>query len=334
MEKIYNPQKIEEDIYKKWEESNSFNPDYGNNNDPEKVFSIVLPPPNVTGNLHLGHAVMIAIEDILIRYKRMQGYKTLWVPGMDHAAIATQNVVEKKLAEVNKKKEDFGRDLFIEECWKWTHTYHDNIANQVKRVGASIDWSREKFTLDENLTNAVYTVFKKMYEDNLIYKGPRIINWCSKCGSTLADDEVDYKDDVGNFYYIKYKIKDSDEFLEIATTRPETMLGDSAVAVNPSDERYQKFIGKKIIIPIINREVDIISDEYVDKTLGTGALKVTPSHDPNDYELGKKHNLAFINILNNDGTINENWWKRFFRFINKRLQRKNCCKIKKRKNIK
>ena len=329
MEKTYNAQKIEDDIYSKWMEKNSFNPDKKENKDPKKVFSIVLPPPNVTGNLHLGHAVMIAIEDILIRYKRMSGYDTLWVPGTDHAAIATQTVVEKKLLENGKKKEDLGREKFIKECWDWTHKFHDNILSQIKVLGASLDWSRERFTLDEKLTGAVYTVFKNMYNDGLIYKGPRIINWCSKCGSTIADDEVEYKDVDGNFYYVKYKIKDSEEFLIIATTRPETILGDSAIAVNPNDERYKDFIGKKVIVPIIDREVKIIADEYVDKTIGTGALKVTPSHDPNDYQLGKKYNLEFINILNNNGTLNEKTGKEFNGLTVKDAREKIVTKLQK-----
>lgn len=312
MDKTYNAQKIENDIYKDWENNGYFNPNSTKENKNSKeTFTIVLPPPNVTGNLHLGHAVMLAIQDILIRFKRMQGYRTLWLPGTDHAAIATQNVVEKKLSESGKKKEDLGREKFIEECWKWTNQFHDNITNQIKNMGASVDWSRERFTLDGGITNAVYTVFKKMYDDELIYKGPRIVNWCSRCESTLADDEVDYKDIDGNFYYIKYKIKNSDDFLEIATTRPETMLGDSAVAVNPDDERYKNFIGKTIIVPIANREVKIISDEYVDKTVGTGALKVTPAHDPNDYKIGQKHKLEFINILNSNGTLNDKTGEEF-----------------------
>ena len=306
MDKTYNAQKIEDDIYENWEKNGYFNPNNTKENKNSKeTFTIILPPPNVTGNLHLGHAIMLAIQDILIRFKRMEGYKVLWLPGTDHAAIATQNVVEKKLAESGKKKEDLGREKFIEECWKWTNEFHKNITNQIKKMGASVDWSRERFTLDGGITNAVYTVFKKMYDDGLIYKGPRIVNWCSGCKSTLADDEVEYKDIDSNLYHIKYKIKDTNEFITIATTRPETIFGDSAIAVNPTDERYTNIIGKVAIIPVANREIKIISDEYVDKNFGTGALKITPAHDPNDYKIGQKYNLEFINILNNNGTLND-----------------------------
>ncbi len=307
MDKTYNASKVEDKIYNKWEKRGYFNPDNCKENpNSNKTFTIMLPPPNVTGVLHLGHAATFTIQDILVRYKRMQGFKTLWVPGTDHAAIATQNVVEKQLALKDKTREGLGRNAFIDECWKWTNKSHNTIVTQTKKVGASLDWSRERFTLDEGITLAVYTAFSRMYNDGLIYKGPRIINWCSSCKSTLADDEVDHKDVEGAFYYIKYQIKDSDDFIEIATTRPETLLGDTAVAVNPTDERYKDVIGKTVIVPIIGREIKIIGDEYVDKTTGTGALKVTPAHDPNDYALGKKHNLEFINILNNDGTLNEN----------------------------
>ena len=306
MDKTYNASKIEDKIYNKWEKKGYFNPDNCKENpNSDKSFTIVLPPPNITGILHLGHTATFTIQDILIRYKRMQGYRSLWLPGTDHAAIATQNVVEKQLALKEKTKESLGRSGFIDECWKWTNKCHNNIVDQTKKMGASLDWSRERFTLDEGITLAVYTAFTKMYEEGLIYRGPRIINWCSSCGSTLADDEVDYKDVEGAFYYIKYQIKDSDDFIEIATTRPETLLGDTAIAVNPTDERYKDFIGKTVIVPIINREINIIADEYVDKSTGTGALKVTPAHDVNDYALGKKHNLDFINILNSNGTLSQ-----------------------------
>ncbi len=300
MDKAYTAKNHEDRIYKKWEESGSFKP----SDSPKKAYTISMPPPNATGTLHLGHAIMLAIQDIFIRYHRMQGHPTLWLPGTDHAAIATQNKVEKLLAEEGKDRHELGREAFIEEVKKFVAQSQDTIRNQIRKMGSSCDWSQERYTLDEGLSKAVLTVFKKMYEDGLIYRGHRMVNWCPRCESTLADDEVDHKDVGGHFYHIKYKLTDSDEWLEIATTRPETMLADTAVAVNPKDKRYKHLIGKTLILPLVGRELPIIGDEYVDMEVGTGALKVTPAHDPNDFDLGKKHNLETINIIEEDGTLN------------------------------
>lgn len=303
MDKTYESKKYEKNIYLSWEKNNFFKPKSNENND---IFSIVLPPPNVTGALHLGHAAMIAIEDIIVRFKRMNGFETLWLPGTDHAAIATQNVVEKKLQAENKKLSDLTRDEFIQECYEWTEKYHDKIVSQIKTVGGSLDWSRERFTMDEHSSKAVYEFFERMYNDGLIYKGARMVNWCPRCMSTLSDDEVEYKNVNGKFYYIKYKIKDSEDYLEIATTRPETMFGDTAIAVSANDDRYKDFVGKTAILPILGRELKIIADDYVSEDVGTGALKITPAHDPNDYEIGKRHNLEFIDIFDKSGNLNEN----------------------------
>jgi len=302
-DKIYNHKKFEDKIYQKWEKSRSFVAD---NESKKKPFVISMPPPNATGTLHLGHATMLAIQDIMIRYKRMQGFEALWLPGTDHAAIATQNKVEQLLAKDGKDKYDLGRAKFLQEVREYVKGSRNTIRNQIRKMGSSCDWSRERYTLDDGLSNAVLTVFEKMYKDGLIYRGNRIVNWCPRCESVLADDEVEHKDLNGNFYHIKYKIKGEDGYVTIATTRPETMLGDTAVAVNPKDKRHKDLIGKTAILPILKREIPIIGDKYVDLEMGTGALKVTPSHDPNDFELGKKHKLQFINIMNDDGRLNKN----------------------------
>ncbi len=307
LEKAYIAKKYEDKIYKKWEESGSFKPKDGD----KDSFAISMPPPNATGTLHLGHAIMLAIQDIMIRTKRMQGHPTLWLPGTDHAAIATQNKVEKLLAEKGKDRHELGRKKFLEEVKKFVAESQETIRNQIRKMGSSCDWSRERYTLDEGLSKAVLEVFVRMYQDGLIYRGHRLVNWCPRCESTLADDEVDHKDVQGHFYHIKYPIKDSDEYLEIATTRPETMLADTAVAVNPKDKRHKHLIGTTLILPLVGRELTIIGDEYVDIELGTGALKVTPAHDPNDFELGQKHGLETINILNEDGTLNDNAGKEY-----------------------
>ncbi len=311
MEKSYQPSKYEDNIYRLWEKSNYFNPDKlpkrSANQRKNKAFTIVLPPPNVTGQLHVGHTLMLAIEDLIVRFKRMQGYTTLWLPGTDHAAIATQNVVEKSLLKQGKTREKLGREQFIAECWKWTHQYHDRIVKQIKKIGASLDWSRERFTMDKAMSTAVNQLFIQMYQDGLIYQGKRLINWCPRCQSSLADDEVEYQDTTGAFYYIKYPFKNNPkQHLTIATTRPETMLGDTAVAVNPKDKRYKQFIGQELLLPLTNRTIPIIADEHVTLDMGTGALKVTPAHDPDDYEIGQRHNLPIINLLSKDGKLNKN----------------------------
>ena len=300
----YNPQETEDKWYKEWEGKKLF----ASKPDPEKnAYTIVIPPPNVTGILHMGHALNNTIQDILIRYNRMKGCEALWMPGTDHAGIATQNVVERKLAKENKKRQDVGREKFVEEVWKWKEEYGSTIIRQLKKLGASCDWDRTRFTMDEEYSDSVKEVFIRLFEKGLIYQGHRIINWCPRCQTALADEEAPHHDLKGNLYYLKYPYKDNpDEFVIVATTRPETMLGDTAVAVNPKDKRYKKVVGKKLILPLVNREIEIIADAMVDTKFGTGAVKVTPAHDPNDYITGKKHDLEFINIFYPDARINEN----------------------------
>ena len=272
----------------------------------KKAYSIVIPPPNITGVLHMGHALNNTIQDILIRWKRMQGYSTLWMPGTDHAGIATQNVVERMLKKKNSSRENLGREKFLEEVWQWREDYGSSIINQLKKMGCSCDWDRTRFTMDEGLSKSVGEVFIRLYERGLIYRGNYIINWCPRCKTALSDEESEHKDIKGLLYYIKYPIKDSkNEYLSVATTRPETMLGDTALAVNAKDERYKKYIGKKVILPIIEREIEVIADEYVDLEFGTGVVKITPAHDPNDFIVAGRHNLAVLNIMNDDATMNE-----------------------------
>ena len=305
----YNPKDYEESIYSKWEESGFFHQEP----DPsKKPFTIVIPPPNVTGILHMGHALNNTLQDILIRWKRMQGFAGLWVPGTDHAGIATQNVVEKSIAKEALKRQDLGRDKFIDRVWKWKEEYGSTIIIQLKKLGASCDWERLRFTMDEEYSKAVIEVFVRLYEKNLIYRGSYIINWCPRCQTALSDEEAPHHDLQGNLYYLKYPIKEGESisgtvpYITVATTRPETMLGDTAVAVNPKDKRYKNLIGKTLILPLVNREIKIIADSMVDMKFGTGAVKVTPAHDPNDYALGKKHHLDFVNVMHPDGRMNEN----------------------------
>lgn len=300
LSKSYSPKEIENKWYKKWEDSKYFTGKMVNGKDS---YSIVIPPPNVTGILHMGHILDNSIQDTFIRYNRMCGNNTLWVPGCDHAGIATQNKVERMLESEGLRKEDLGRDKFLEKTWEWKEKYGGIITTQLRKIGASLDWDRERFTMDEGLSRAVRKIFVDLYNDDLIYKGEYMVNWCPKCGTALADDEVEHEDCSGHLWNIKYPIKDSDKYLIVATSRPETMLGDVAIAVNQNDERYKDLIGKKAILPIVGRELDIIGDEYVDMEFGTGALKVTPAHDPNDFNLGKKHNLAIINIFTPDAHI-------------------------------
>jgi len=303
LSKVYSPAEIEDKWYKKWEESKYF---HGEADETKPKYSIVIPPPNVTGVLHMGHVLNNTIQDTLIRWKRMQGYSTMWMPGSDHAGIATQNKVERKLASEGKTRDDVGREKFIEKVWEWKEEHGGKINKQLRKLGASLDWERERFTMDDQLQESVKEIFIKLYNDDLIYQGEYMVNWCPRCGTALSDDEVEHED-LGSFIWeIKYSIKDSKETIVIATTRPETILGDTAIAVNPNDDRYKDLIGKKAIVPIVNREIPIIADEYVDIEFGTGALKVTPAHDPNDFELGKKHNLEIINIFNKDATMNAN----------------------------
>jgi len=306
MAKVYDPTQVEEKWYKFWEENGFFTPDVKSE---KKAFSIVMPPPNVTGMLHLGHAMDNTLQDILTRFKRMQGYKTLWLPGTDHAGIATQARVEEQLAQEGTNRHQLGREKFLERVWDWKREYGGTITRQLRRLGASCDWSRERFTMDEGCSRAVREVFVELYNKGLIYRGNYIVNWCSKCHTTISDIEVEHNEREGSLWYIRYPAAGSDNSQDgvvIATTRPETMLGDVAVAVHPEDERYSHLIGKTVILPLMNREVPVIADDYVDKEFGTGAVKITPAHDPNDFEMGLRHNLEQINILNTDGTINEN----------------------------
>lgn len=297
----YNPGAVEDKWYRFWEESSFFHcePDPG-----KKPFTIVIPPPNVTGVLHMGHALNNILQDIIIRWRRMQGFNTLWMPGTDHAGIATQNVVERELDKKGSNRHKLGREKFIEEVWKWKNEYGSEILRQLRKLGCSCDWKRERFTMDEGLSKAVKEAFVKLYEKGLIYKGKYIINWCPRCLTALSDDEVEHEDHEGHLWYIRYPFRDEPHlFINIATTRPETMLGDVAVAVNPDDERYREMIGEILILPVVGREIPIIADEAVDPKFGTGAVKVTPAHDPNDFEIGKRHNLKPITIMNEDGTI-------------------------------
>jgi valyl-tRNA synthetase len=303
LETKYDPKQVEDRIYNGWEEKGCFHAKVNRN---KKPFTIVIPPPNVTGQLHMGHALDETLQDILIRYHRMKGEEALWLPGTDHAGIATQIRVEEFLRkEEGLTRYDLGREKFLERVWDWKKKYGDTIINQLKKLGSSCDWERERFTMDERYSKAVREVFVNLYEKGLIYQGSRIINWCPSCTTALSDAEVDYTEQAGHFWHIKYPVKDSDEYVVIATTRPETLLGDTAVAVHPDDKRYSDLIGKMLVLPLMNREIPVIADEYVDKEFGTGAVKITPAHDPNDFEVGLRHNLEQIKIFNDDATVNE-----------------------------
>jgi len=310
--KTYDPSGIEEKLYQKWLDKKYFHAEVDRT---KKPFTIVIPPPNITGQLHMGHALDNTMQDILIRFKRMQGYNTLWQPGTDHASIATEVKIIEKLKEEGIDKEDLGRDKFLERAWEWKKEYGGRIISQLKKLGSSCDWDRERFTMDEGCNKAVTEVFCRMHEKGWIYKGSRIINWCPVCNTSISDAEVEYEEQAGHFWHIKYPLIDESgkpsttEFLEFATTRPETMLGDTAVAIHPDDERYKHLIGRKVMLPLMNREMPIVTDSYVDMEFGTGVVKITPAHDPNDFEVGKRHNLPEINIMNDDATINANGGK-------------------------
>ena len=306
MNKTYNPSEIEDRLYKKWLDKKYFHAEVDRS---KKPFTIVMPPPNITGQLHMGHALDNTLQDILIRFKRMQGYNALWQPGTDHASIATEVKVTNKLREEGIDKEELGREGFLKRTWEWREEYGGRIVSQLKKLGSSADWDRERFTMDEGCSKAVQEVFIRLYEKGYIYQGSRIINWCPVCQTSISDAEVEYEDQAGHFWHINYPIVGTDKCIEIATTRPETMLGDTAIAVHPDDERYKDLVGKIVLLPIVNKEIPIVADSYVDKEFGTGAVKITPAHDPNDFEVGKRHNLEEINILNDDGTINENGGK-------------------------
>ncbi|SFO06607.1 valyl-tRNA synthetase [Pseudobutyrivibrio sp. JW11] len=302
--KTYDPKGLEDRLYKKWEENGYFHAEVDRS---KKPFTIVMPPPNITGQLHMGHALDNTMQDILIRYKRMQGYSALWQPGTDHAAIATEVKVIEHLKKQGIEKDDLGREGFLEKCWDWKDEYGTRIINQLKKMGSSADWERERFTMDEGCSKAVEEVFVKLYNEGYIYKGNRIINWCPVCQTSISDAEVEHEEQAGHFWHMKYEIVgEPGRYVTFATTRPETMLGDTAVAVNPKDERYQDIIGKTVMLPFVNREIPVVADEYVDMEFGTGVVKITPAHDPNDFEVGKRHNLPVINVLNDDATINSN----------------------------
>ena len=303
--KTYDPKDFEDRLYEYWNENGFFTAHVDKNKEP---YTIMMPPPNVTGNLHMGHA-LYTLQDILIRWKRMEGYEALWLPGTDHASISTEAKVVEKITSEGKTKEELGRDGFLEEAWEWTRKHGGNINNQLKKLGASCDWTRERFTLDEGLSNAVEEVFIRLYEKDLIYRGDRIINWCPSCSTAISDAEVEHEETAGQIWHVNYPLKDGDGHITIATTRPETILGDLAIAVNPEDDRYRELVGKVVILPLMDREIPIIADEYVEMDFGTGAVKITPSHDPNDFEVGERHNLGQYIIMNEDATINENGGK-------------------------
>ncbi|HEY5583575.1 MAG TPA: valine--tRNA ligase [Ruminiclostridium sp.] len=301
--KQYDPSQVEDRLYSKWMEEGYFHavPD-----SKKKPYTIVIPPPNITGQLHMGHALDNTLQDILIRTKRMQGYSALWLPGTDHASIATEAKLVDALAKEGITKDMLGREKFLEKAWEWRKIYGGRIVEQLKKLGSSCDWERERFTMDEGLSKAVQEVFLKLYDKGLIYKGERITNWCPKCNTSISDIEVEFEEQAGHFWYIKYPVKDSDEFVVIATTRPETLLGDTAVAVNPEDERFIHLVGKTLILPLVNKEIPVIADSYVDKEFGTGCVKITPAHDPNDYEVGLRHNLPQIRIMDDKAIMNDN----------------------------
>ena len=302
LEKNYSPEQIEGRLYRKWVDNGYFHAEVDRS---KKPFTIVMPPPNITGQLHMGHALDNTMQDILIRMKRMQGYNALWQPGTDHAAISTEVRIINTLKEQGIDKEDLGREGFLKRAWEWREEYGGRIVNQLKRLGSSADWDRERFTMDEGNNKAVNTVFKKLYDKGWIYKGSRIVNWCPVCQTSISDAEVEHEEQEGHFWHINYPVVGEEgRFVEIATTRPETLLGDTAVAVNPEDERYSDIVGKTLLLPLVNREIPVIADSYVDKEFGTGCVKITPAHDPNDFEVGKRHDLEEINIMNDDATIN------------------------------
>ncbi len=306
--KSYNPKEVEDKTYRFWEKSGFFNPD--NLKAKKGAFTVVIPPPNITGNLHMGHALNSTVQDIVVRKKRMQGYKTLWLPGTDHAGIATQNVVEKKLKKQGLTRFGLGREEFVKEIWKWKKKYGSIILNQLKRIGASCDWSRTRFTMDRKYRKAVEKAFLYYYKKGLIYKEKRVINWCPRCGTSLSDLELEYREEKGNLWYIKYPLKEGGHIV-VATTRPETMLGDTAVAVSPKDKRYKNLIGKRVILPLVEKEIPVVSDRLVDKNFGTGALKVTPAHSPTDFKIKENHGLKMTEVISEKGTITKQAPKKY-----------------------
>ena len=304
--KAYEPQEVEGRIYDFWMKGSYFHAEV----DPKKKpYTIVIPPPNITGQLHMGHAWDETLQDILIRWKRMQGYSALWLPGTDHASIATEAKIVEAMREEGLSKEDLGREGFLERAWAWKDKFGGRILEQLKLLGSSCDWDRLRFTMDEGCSKAVRHVFVKLYEEGLIYRGERIINWCPNCKTAISDAEVIFEEQQGSFWHLRYPLADGSGYIQLATTRPETMLGDTAVAVHPEDERYKHLVGKNVILPLVNKEIPIVADEYVEMDFGTGVVKITPAHDPNDFEVGQRHNLPVINVMNEDGSINENGGK-------------------------
>ncbi|MEA4912003.1 MAG: valine--tRNA ligase, partial [Oscillospiraceae bacterium] len=306
LDKQYNPKAVEDRIYKEWIDGNYFHavPDAN-----KKPYTIVIPPPNITGQLHMGHALDETLQDILIRTRRMQGYSALWLPGTDHASIATEARIVAAMKQEGLTKEDIGREAFLERAWKWKERFGGRIVEQLKKLGSSCDWERERFTMDEGCSKAVREVFVNLYNKGLIYHGERIINGCPVCGTSISDAEVEYEEKEGSFWHLRYPLSDGSGWLELATTRPETLLGDTAVAVNPQDARYTKYVGKTVILPLVNKEIPVVADSYVEMDFGTGVVKITPAHDPNDFEVGKRHDLPIVNVMNDDATINENGGK-------------------------
>ncbi|MBQ5885481.1 MAG: valine--tRNA ligase, partial [Clostridia bacterium] len=304
--KTYDPQSVEDRLYKFWVDGGFFHAEI----DPEKEpYTIVIPPPNITGQLHMGHALDNTLQDILIRFRRMQGRATLWLPGTDHASIATEAKIVAAMAEEGLKKEDLGREKFLERAWDWKRTYGGRIVEQLKKLGSSCDWDRERFTLDEGCNKAVNEVFVRLYEKGLIYRGEKIINWCPTCLTSISEAEVEYEDQAGHFWHVRYPFTDGSGYMNIATTRPETLLGDTALAVNPNDERYKDVVGKTVTLPLVNREIPVIADDYVEMDFGTGVVKITPAHDPNDFEVGLRHNLPVINVMTDDAKITDEYPK-------------------------
>ena len=306
LEKNYNPAEIEQKLYDKWINKKYFHAEVDRS---KKPFTIVMPPPNITGQLHMGHALDNTLQDILVRYKRMQGFDTLWVPGTDHASIATEAKIVEKMREEGITKEEIGREKFLDRAWEWKKQYGGRIVAQLKKIGSSCDWDRERFTMDEGCNKAVKERFGNLYNKGLIYRGERIINWCPKGLTSISDAEVEYEDQAGHFWHLRYPLKDGSGYINLATTRPETLLGDTAVAVNPNDERYKNLVGKTLILPIVHREIPIIADDYVAMDFGTGVVKITPAHDPNDFEVGLRHNLEVINVMTDDAKIVDDYPK-------------------------
>ncbi|MEE3467522.1 MAG: valine--tRNA ligase [Eubacterium sp.] len=304
LEKTYNPKEIEDRLYEMWMEKGYFHAEV---NEKKNPYTIVIPPPNITGQLHMGHALDNTLQDILIRFKRMQGYETLWMPGTDHASIATEAKIVEAMKEEGVTKDDIGREAFLDRAWAWKEKFGGRIVSQLKKMGSSCDWERERFTMDEGCNKAVNEVFVKLYDKGLIYRGERIINWCPHCLTTISDAEVEYEDQKGHFWHLRYPFADGSGAVELATTRPETLLGDTAVAVNPNDERYKDLVGKTLILPLVHREIPLIADDYVDMEFGTGVVKITPAHDPNDFEVGRRHDLPVINVMTDDAKITEEY---------------------------